>query len=676
MRRLALILFIFFLQYHSFGQVCSTLGQTPGTAFPVCGTDTFYQGTVPNCGGALFPDICKGDGLSDMNPFYYTFTCFSTGTLGFLITPLDLGDDYDWQIFDITGVSPTDIFTNSSLNVAYNWSGVTGLTGASPSGTSLFNCGGVAYPPFSAMPTLIQGHKYLLMISHFNTFKPGSTGYKLSFNGGSASITDTTKPAIKGATAICDGEKMVVFLSKKMKCNSLAANGSDFTLSPLAANVIGAIGNNCAAGFDLDTVYLSLDKPLAPGKYTILAKVGSDGNTLLDNCANGIMPGDSANVVVKPVIPTLMDSASFINCNPQKIFLFFKTPIYCNSIAADGSDFILSGPSSVNVVKATPLLCLLNPILGATFATGIELDLSAPLFNGGTYILKLVKGTDGNTLINECDLPIALNSTLNIKVDQSVSATINLKVNYGCKIDSVSITHNGAFGVNQWQWIFDSTIISSTENNMLYYKIFGTKTVKLYVTNGFCSDSSSLTYTLPTPNLKAVFTAPDFACPSDTIQFINSSIGNIQFWDWDFSNGQTSILQNPPAQMYPPGSSLKYYPVRLSVTDSIGCSDTTYKAIQVAPNCYIAVPSAFTPNGDGLNDYLYPLNAYKATNLLFRVFNRYGQMIFETRDWTIKWDGTFKNIQQPSGTYVWTLDFTEPTTGLKISQKGTTVLLR
>jgi gliding motility-associated-like protein len=87
------------------------------------------------------------------------------------------------------------------------------------------------------------------------------------------------------------------------------------------------------------------------------------------------------------------------------------------------------------------------------------------------------------------------------------------------------------------------------------------------------------------------------------------------------------------------------------------------------------VPTAFTPNGDGLNDYLYPLNAYKATNLSFKVFNRAGQVVFETKDWTVKWDGTIKGVKQASGIYVWMLDYNDAT-GKRISLKGTTLLIR
>src|SRR5664279_1807869 len=144
------------LRVHS--QPCSTLGQNPSTAFPVCGTDTFSQSTVPYCGGRLIAGPCSADAIADANPFWYRFTCFSAGTLGFLITPNDLNDDYDWDLFDITSHDPNDIYTNTSLFVASNWSGNLGLTGASQSGTSFENCAGPSYPTFSAMPSLQAGH--------------------------------------------------------------------------------------------------------------------------------------------------------------------------------------------------------------------------------------------------------------------------------------------------------------------------------------------------------------------------------------------------------------------------------------------------------------------------------------------------------------------------------------
>jgi gliding motility-associated-like protein len=115
-------------------------------------------------------------------------------------------------------------------------------------------------------------------------------------------------------------------------------------------------------------------------------------------------------------------------------------------------------------------------------------------------------------------------------------------------------------------------------------------------------------------------------------------------------------------------------PVKLVVSHGNGCKDSVTNQIQVPNNCYIAVPSAFTPNGDGLNDYLYPINAWKAEQLYFRVYNRWGQLVWETRDWTRKWDGRIQGQPQGTGTYVWHLQYTLE--GRKISQQGTTVLIR
>jgi gliding motility-associated-like protein len=90
----------------------------------------------------------------------------------------------------------------------------------------------------------------------------------------------------------------------------------------------------------------------------------------------------------------------------------------------------------------------------------------------------------------------------------------------------------------------------------------------------------------------------------------------------------------------------------------------------------IAVPSAFTPNNDGLNDRLYPLNAVKAENLEFKVFNRWGQLIFQTKNWRQGWDGTIKGIPQASGTYVWYLSFIYRDTKQQRTMRGTATLIR
>src|ERR1700733_15873817 len=78
------------------GQGCTTKGQTPATAFPVCGTSIFKQDSVPVCVNNFVPAPCPSDGnaYQDLNPYWYKFTCFVSGTLALTIAPNNNQDDY------------------------------------------------------------------------------------------------------------------------------------------------------------------------------------------------------------------------------------------------------------------------------------------------------------------------------------------------------------------------------------------------------------------------------------------------------------------------------------------------------------------------------------------------------------------------------------------------------
>ena len=664
----AIILGIFsVIQAHS--QACTTLGQTPSTAFPVCGVDTFSQSIVPKCGGTPIPVPCNdGAAYSDIFPFWYKFTCFSSGTLGFLVTPIDLADDYDWQIFDITGKNPNDVFTNASLFVTCNWSGNTGLTGASAAGTRLINCAGPNYPTFSSMPSLIMGHEYLLLLSNFSE---SQKGYKLSFGGGTASITDPTIPKLNTALAGCGGLQIGIKLNKRMKCSSLAANGSDFSLSPANGIITAATGAGCNSGFDMDSIILTMNTALTPRNYILTMKNGIDGNTLLDYCNRDIPPGETISFTVFPVQPTPMDSLTAVACAPDMLQLVFKRPIYCNTVASNGSDFTLSGPSAITVASASGN-CGSN-----TGSRIIQVKLSQPIQLGGTYQIRLQRGSDGNTLLDDCGQETPAGSFINFTVKDTVSADFNYQVLMGCRIDTVVLSHDGRNAVNNWIWSSNNAIISNQQNHTIYYTVFGQKQINLKVSNGVCTDSSSVTFNLDN-ELKVLFQFPEVVCPEDLATFVDKSIGKVRFWNWDFGNGFNSSLQNPPPQKYnaPTATRETYYTARLIVQNDNNCFDTLSQKIKAVNTCRIAVPNAFTPNNDGKNDYLYPLNAYKADNLIFRVYNRFGQLVFETKDWTKKWDGTINGKQQPTGTFVWILQYIDRDTQQLIVKKGTTIIIR
>jgi gliding motility-associated-like protein len=111
------------------------------------------------------------------------------------------------------------------------------------------------------------------------------------------------------------------------------------------------------------------------------------------------------------------------------------------------------------------------------------------------------------------------------------------------------------------------------------------------------------------------------------------------------------------------------------VTDAIGCTDDDDVFIKVYEGPMYYLPNAFTPNGDGLNDVFRPIPVGIRSTESFRVFNRYGEQMFETRQWMKGWDGTLKGKPAATGTYVWMIKGID-TNGSVVEMKGTVILIR
>jgi gliding motility-associated-like protein len=657
---------------YGWSQSFPVTGQLASSAFPVCGSDTFKQATVPT-GKTHSLEVpgCTTDGVvyQDLNPFWYTFTCYTAGSLGFLITPNNLGDDYDWMLYDITNHNPNDVYTDASLIVTGNWAGTFGLTGAKAGGSAKIGCASNPtdnHSTFSAMPTLKLGHKYLLLVSHFTD---SQSGYSLTFGGGSAIITDTTIAHLKSVNMHCDRKSLVIILNKSMRCGSVASDGSDFVIPSSPISIANAAGINCSGSFDMDSVLITLSAPLPPGNYSVISKIGTDDNTLLDDCGNQLPVGEELPFTVVPPHTTPFDSLTRPTCAPTKLQLVFPDLIQCSSISSDGSDFIVSGTSAVNIISAS------GDCQGEGLTSVISIILSSPIVAGGSYQVTLKNGSDGNTIINECGVSTPTGGTVSFSIKDTVSASFNYNLNLGCNYDTIQLSYPLANGVNQWQWMIDTVNVSSLLDPEIVESIFGPKTVLHIVSNGFCSDSASEIINLDNIT-KAVFQAPNEVCPKDAVTISNNSIGHLVSWYWSFGDGQSSTDPNPPSHLFPNTPAGKTYTVSLVVQDNLGCYDTASEQIVKLQSCYITVPNAFTPNGDGKNDYLYPLNGFMATNLEFQVFNRYGQLVFETRDWSKKWDGTIGGRPQQTGTYIWTLRYTDGPSGKKFFLRGSSVLIR
>lgn len=111
------------------------------------------------------------------------------------------------------------------------------------------------------------------------------------------------------------------------------------------------------------------------------------------------------------------------------------------------------------------------------------------------------------------------------------------------------------------------------------------------------------------------------------------------------------------------------------VTDIAGCVgyDTVFLKAYEGPAYYL--PNAFTPNGDGLNDIFRAVPVGIAKTEWFRIFNRYGDLVFETNQWLKGWDGNYRGKKQPAGVYVWIIKGTDKF-GMPVNMKGTVMLIQ
>jgi gliding motility-associated-like protein len=123
--------------------------------------------------------------------------------------------------------------------------------------------------------------------------------------------------------------------------------------------------------------------------------------------------------------------------------------------------------------------------------------------------------------------------------------------------------------------------------------------------------------------------------------------------------------------MVTPDSTVTY---QIIVTDSNGCANSDFITIFVEGGFSIYIPNAFTPNGDLHNNIFY-VYGEDILDFTLSIYTRWGEKIFESKDITKGWDGTYKGVPLPIGTYVYMVEFTGESGGPE-SRAGKVSLIR
>ena len=204
------------------------------------------------------------------------------------------------------------------------------------------------------------------------------------------------------------------------------------------------------------------------------------------------------------------------------------------------------------------------------------------------------------------------------------------------------------------EWNFGDGNFGSGVSPTHTYETVGTFPISLSVMSPFgCEIDTSfgdLITTLPSPVADFTF-SPDRVSRLDPVVTFTDLSSDAIRWDWLFGDFGISRERNP-IYTFPSSGEQQ---IQLIVTGQNLCSDTILSSLIVIPDIAFKLPNAFTPNGDGVNDTFFGVgNAEDAPEFYFSIWNRYGELIFETEDANAEWNGRKNNIGEdaPNGVYV------------------------
>jgi gliding motility-associated-like protein len=242
------------------------------------------------------------------------------------------------------------------------------------------------------------------------------------------------------------------------------------------------------------------------------------------------------------------------------------------------------------------------------------------------------------------------------------TAAFAISDNDPCTGDCITFTNNSvSIGTPTYAWTFaGGTPASSASANpgQICYNTPGTYAVDLVVTNAFGSANYSQNITvLPPPT---IVTGGDIVINLGESAVITAaaSAGTIT-WDWT-PNNQGNILDctiSDCSQATVNPTITTTFTATTTTTEGCTATDNVLIAVTVPIGGYaIGVPNSFSPNEDSKNDVLL-VNGLGITTMFFKVYNRYGQLVFESDDQSIGWDGKVNGEPLNPATFAWTLEY-------------------
>ena len=295
-------------------------------------------------------------------------------------------------------------------------------------------------------------------------------------------------------------------------------------------------------------------------------------------------------------------------------------------------------------------------------------DQDATVLNGNTQIVNPVQNTVYTVNVSDgC-------STAPVAVQVTISTFTVPVINFGAPQVTGCAPLDVTFENNTNQAVLASTFIdygngnSETTSAQFTSQVYNTPGcydlfVEITTTDGCVADVTLpnyiCVYQVPTANFS--YNPNEISVLDPVVDFTNLS-QNADAYNWSFGDG-TSSAETDPTHVFPETSGGEY-PVTLTAMTNQGCTSTYTQNIVVSEMIQFYVPNTFTPNSDGFNPRYEPvfIPGFEPLDYKFQIFNRWGEIMFESQDINQGWDGAFGGNIVPDGTFVWRMEFRETQT--------------
>ncbi|MBI3240395.1 MAG: gliding motility-associated C-terminal domain-containing protein [Flavobacteriia bacterium] len=447
--------------------------------------------------------------------------------------------------------------------------------------------------------------------------------------------------------------------------------GSSFQVSPLVSTnyIYQADNNGCVSS---DTVLITVNQPaqIAVQSTNITCFGASDGTMTVVATGNApfsynwyTTPGSNS-----PTISGLPASWEWVEVTDA------------NGCISIDSALIIQPTALQLSVSGDSVLCLGESTSFTASTTGGTPNYTYNWNNGsgnGTNY-SITPTTSGILTVSVTDINgCTTNETVNIQVNPLPVASFTAGIQLCAGADT--IIHNTSAGATNVQWFVNGQPAGNATNLSFNEVTAGCYAIQLIAQNQFgCADTVSQPCAVeiqPTPQSVVYPSTHLVLIDNPTVTVFDNSI-NTNSCSW-YLNDQllSQACGTDFTQSFP---DLGVYEFIHYAYNTFGCVDSSLFSIEVREGLIYYVPNAFTPDGDEFNNVFQPVftSGFDPTNYHLQLFDRWGELIFESYDHQVGWDGTYHGKLAMTGTYTWTITFKDLYLDKRYELVGTVTLMR